>query len=210
MPDYYRHLVESSPDGILVLRNDRLVMANPAAALLCGAETAERMAGIAAARLFTPQTRPVVQACLDRLRAGGDAERVDASIATGTGETIVEIAAAPLPDGAIELVLRDVTGSRLAEARLRESEERLELAVAGAREGVWDLDLETRSVVYSTRWKQMLGYDDDEIEPNLSAFERLIHPDELARAEEAQQSVARGRSEEHTSELQSQSNLVCR
>ena len=141
MPDYYRHLVERSPDGILVLRNDRLVMANPAAARLCGAETAERMVGIAAARFFTPQTQPVVQACLDRLRAGGDAERVDASIATDTGERIVEIAAAPLPDGAIELVLRDVTGSRLAEARLRESEERLELAVAGAREGVWDLDL---------------------------------------------------------------------
>ena len=192
MPDYYRHLVERSPDGILVLRNDRLVMANPAAARLCGAETAERMAGIAATRCFTPQTQPVVQACLDRLRAGGAAERVEASIATDTGERIVEIAAAPLPDGAIELVLRDVTGSRLAEARLRESEERLELAVAGAREGVWDLDLETGGVVYSARWKQMLGYDDDEIEPKLSAFERLIHPDDLARAEEAQQSVASG------------------
>jgi PAS domain S-box-containing protein len=192
MSDQYRHLVESSPDGIVSLRNDRLVTANPAAARLCSVETAERIIGTAAVELFTPQTQPAVQACLVRLRAGGDAERVDASIATDTGETIVEIAAAPLPDGAIELVLRDVTGRRQAEARLRESEERLALAVAGAREGVWDLDLETDDVVYSPRWKQMLGYDDDEIEPKLSAFERLIHPDDLARAEEAQLSVARG------------------
>ena len=44
------------------------------------------------------------------------------------------------------------------EAALRESEERLTLAFAGAQEGVWDWNLETGAVVYSSRWKQMLGY----------------------------------------------------
>jgi PAS domain S-box-containing protein len=192
MSDQYRHLVECSPDGIVILRTDRLVKANAAAALLCSVETAERIIGTAAVELFTPQTQPAVQACLDRLRAGGSPECLDASIAADEGETVLEIAAAPLADGTIQLLLRDVTERRHAEGRLRESEERLALAVAGAREGGWDLDLETGSVVYSTRWKQMLGYDDGEIEPKLSAFERLIHPEDLARAEEAQQSVARG------------------
>ena len=84
MSDQYRHLVECAPDGILVLRNDRLVMANPAAARLCGAEPAERMVGTALPELFTPQTQAVVQACLDRLREGGSPECLDASIAMHT------------------------------------------------------------------------------------------------------------------------------
>ena len=75
---------------------------------------------------------------------------------------------------------------------LRESEERLTLAFEGAQEGVWDWNLETGAVVYSPRWKQMLGYDDDEIEPHVSAWERLLHPDDRPRASEVNESVARG------------------
>ena len=74
----------------------------------------------------------------------------------------------------------DLTERKRAEAALRESEERLTLAFAGAQEGVYDWNLETGAVVYSTQWKQMLGYEDHEIEPHISAFERLIHPDDLA------------------------------
>ena len=42
------------------------------------------------------------------------------------------------------------------------------LAFAGAQEGVWDWNLETGAVVYSPRWKQMLGYADDEIPPTVA------------------------------------------
>src|SRR6202008_4962586 len=62
----------------------------------------------------------------------------------------------------------------------------------GAQEGVWDWNLETDAVVYSRRWKQMLGYSDEEIEPHVSAWERLVHPDDRAAAERANESVAGG------------------
>ena len=86
----------------------------------------------------------------------------------------------------------DITERKRTEAALRESQERLTLAFAGAREGVWDWNIETNAVVYSPRWKQMLGYAEDEIEPHISAWERLVHPDDRPRADEANDSVARG------------------
>jgi PAS domain S-box-containing protein len=92
----------------------------------------------------------------------------------------------------IQLILQDVTSDRAAAQVLRDSEERLALAVAGAIEGVWDWNLETDAVVYSARWKQMLGYADEDIEPSLTAWERLVHPDDRARADRAHDSVARG------------------
>ncbi|MEO8554818.1 MAG: PAS domain-containing protein, partial [Kofleriaceae bacterium] len=86
----------------------------------------------------------------------------------------------------------DITERKRTEAALHESQERLTLAFAGAREGVWDWNIETNAVVYSPRWKQMLGYAEDEIEPHISAWERLVHPDDRRRADEANESVARG------------------
>ena len=61
---------------------------------------------------------------------------------------------------AIVLTMREISERKRADATLRESEERLTLAFAGAQEGVWDWNLVTGDVVYSPRWKQMLGYAD--------------------------------------------------
>src|SRR4029077_20641180 len=60
--------------------------------------------------------------------------------------------------------------------------------------GVWDWNLETGAVVDSSRWKQMLGYGDDEIEPHVGAWERLLHPDDKRRAQEVNDSVVNGAS----------------
>ena len=66
------------------------------------------------------------------------------------------------------------------------------LAFAGAQEGVWDWNLETGAVVYSPRWKQMLGYGDDEIPANVNAWEKLLHPDDRTRAEALNDAVSAG------------------
>jgi PAS domain S-box-containing protein len=193
MSDQYRRLVESAPDGILVGRHGRLVLANAAALGLCGVDTAEQILGTGIVDLFTPETRETVRAFLDRVRPNGERERIDARIArSATKATDVEISAAALEDGTVQLALRDVTARRRAEDSLRKSEERLALAVAGSREGVWDMNLETGDVVYSPRWKQMLGYEEDEIEPHVSAWERLVHPEDRRLAIEATNSLAHG------------------
>lgn len=66
-------------------------------------------------------------------------------------------------------------------AELRRSEERLRLALDGTGLGIWDWDITTGQVHFDDAWCRMLGFDPREIEPHVSSWERLVHPDELPR-----------------------------
>lgn len=68
------------------------------------------------------------------------------------------------------------------EEALRQSEERFALAILGTDAGIWDWNLLTNRVFYSSRWKDMLGYDDAEIGDDLSEWERRLHPEDRERA----------------------------
>jgi len=62
--------------------------------------------------------------------------------------------------------------------RLRESEERYALAVRGANDGLWDWDLASGEVYYSSRWLSMLGYGPAELGNGPSEWLDRIHPDD--------------------------------
>jgi len=75
---------------------------------------------------------------------------------------------------------------------LRASEQRFELAMQGANDGLWDWDLITNQVYYSPRWKEMLGYADDEIPNHYGEWRSRVHPDDLDRAEATIQTYLNG------------------
>ncbi|HEX2461833.1 MAG TPA: PAS domain-containing protein, partial [Vicinamibacterales bacterium] len=191
----YRRLVESSPDGIVVVEDGRIAYANRAAADLFGVAAAERLLGDSLFDYLEADCQTSVRKQLLSWQKGLPALLLDVKVVRPNGQLRdISMTGAPASeDGpSVQVILRDITERKDAERALRESEERLALAVAGGLEGVWDWNLETNAVVYSSRWKSMLGYSDDEIEPHVSAWERLVHPDDRSRADRAHESVAAG------------------
>lgn len=75
----------------------------------------------------------------------------------------------------------DITDRRRAEARLRESIERYELSVRGTNDGLWDWNIETGETFLSERWKEILGFADDELAASLDTVDDLVHPDDRDR-----------------------------
>ena len=65
--------------------------------------------------------------------------------------------------------------------KLRESEERWKFALEGAGDGVWDWNPQTDKASFSRRWKEMIGYAEDEFPDNGTAWAEHLHPDDRDR-----------------------------
>ena len=190
----YRRIVDRSPDGILVIREARVAFANPAAVHMLGASNADDLVGKSVVELFDPTSTTRIANAIRNVAAGLQTCTVEAQITIAGSPNDVEVTAVLLDidEQELQLAIRDISERRRAEALLRESEERLTLAFEGAQEGVWDWNFETGAVVYSPRWKRMLGYGEHEIEPHISAWERILHPDDMSRARHVHDAVLRG------------------
>ena len=82
------------------------------------------------------------------------------------------------------MVLFEIAHRERANERLEASEERFALAVRGANDGIWDWNLQTHEAYLSPRWKEIVGYRDDEL-PNIeSSFFDRIHPDDKPHVNE--------------------------
>jgi len=85
-----------------------------------------------------------------------------------------------LSDGKTQiLTIMDLTKIKQTEEENLYLAERIKLAFNGSRDGLWDLNLIDNSVYFSPRWKEMLGYDDDELENTFDNWQSRIHPDDI-------------------------------
>ncbi len=192
----YSQLVDLSPDGIFVSRNNSITFVNPAALRVLGATTPDQVIGQSPLRFFHPDRHTQIRERVRQLLMGKSVPAVEETLVRlDGGRRDVEVIGTLFEDSsdkAIQVIMRDITERKRTEHALRESEERLSLAFAGAQEGVWDWNLETGAVVYSAHWRKMLGYTENEIEPHVSAWERLLHPDDREVVREVVHGVLRG------------------
>lgn len=61
------------------------------------------------------------------------------------------------------------------------SEQRLNMAITAANDGLWDWNIPKNEAYYSPRWFSMLGYAPDEFPPTVETWEKLLHPNDGER-----------------------------
>ncbi len=89
---------------------------------------------------------------------------------------------------ALFVVAQDITQLKQVEQALRDSEKRFQLAVDGTAEGIWDWpDIQEDDKYWSPRFKELLGYQEEEIKASYSAFMDLLHPADIQGVAQALQ-----------------------
>ncbi len=76
---------------------------------------------------------------------------------------------------------------------LRDSEERLELALKGADLGLWDYNIQTGDMFMNERIAEMIGYSLKDCEPSITWWGLQIHPEDLQSVRRAFNAHVKGR-----------------
>jgi PAS domain S-box-containing protein len=77
--------------------------------------------------------------------------------------------------------ISDGLSSALYLRELGESETRLKQASASGKVGLWDWNLITNKVFFSSEWKRQIGYEDHEISDDFSEWQCRVHPEDLTQ-----------------------------
>lgn len=182
----YRILFINSPDAYLIIADGVFVDCNRATEVMLRADRTQ-IVGLPPEALspeFQPDGRKSSVAAeekiSDALRIGSNTfewvhRRLDGS------DFFAEVSIASMMlngKPALFTTWRDITMRKNAEDALMESAYRWKFAIEGSGDGVWDWNIQTGETKYSKRWKEMLGYAEDDILPDNQEWVDRLHPDD--------------------------------
>lgn len=120
----------------------------------------------------------------------GEVQTIEVSVPLPDKTLYFLAKANPIKDESGKVILNlttatDITERKLAEEKLRKSEERYSLVIDASEQGIWDWNVETNEVFYSEKWKKQIGYEDHELKNEFNTWVDHLHPDEREYCENA-------------------------
>lgn len=186
----YRFLVTSLSEGFFACdAQGLLTFANTAMARMCGTDDPERLVGRHIFEFVAPSHLAVVQSSFQQaLSQLTVPDSLELQLLKQDGQQYwaeVKPTVVAREQGlfAIQGLVMDITQRRQAAEALRQSEERLHLALQATRDAIWDWDLVAGALYYSPRWFMMVGYKSEELQIDPDLWRRLLHSDDLERAD---------------------------
>ncbi len=178
-------IVESSEDAIISKDLEGVVTSWNVGAETIFGYTAVEIVGQSGKKLIPADYRDEENEILSKIQRGERIEHYDTKRLKKDGTLIdVSMSVCPIKDetgniiGASKIA-RNIADRKQAEAALRQSEERWELAVRGNNDGIWDWNVQTNEVFFSSRSKEILGYEEKEIQNTVDEWRNRVHPDDL-------------------------------
>lgn len=189
-----QQIADTNPDLLYLydLKEQRNVYVNRQSAEVLGytQEAIESMKISVLQNLIHPDDLARLPAYLERLTASEDGEAIEFEyrLRQANGEwrwlrsrdTIFTRDANGLPLQILGTT-RNITKHKKSEAALRESEERLRLAVEGAALGTWHYDIPSGRILCSERCKAIFGLVADKSDLNYNFFKNCLHPEDRQR-----------------------------
>jgi diguanylate cyclase (GGDEF)-like protein/PAS domain S-box-containing protein len=207
---HFRLVVERMVDVVLLLDRDGTIQyASPSLATAIG-QRPEDVTDRSLVEQLHPDDASVFRAGMTRaFERPGESNPCELRLRGRDGEwlpfeALVNRMIDPVGRQLIVVVARSSAERKRAERALRESEERHALAFHGSGDGLWDWDLENDRVFYSSRWKAMGGYSEDEIGDHSHEWLGRVHAEDLEHVKAGLGNHAEGRSERFQAEYRFQ------
>jgi PAS domain S-box-containing protein len=185
----YRRLFEAAHDGILIVDPEtrQIVDANPFMADFLG-YTHEEFLGKELFEIGLLKDADASRAAFQELQVNGYIRYEDLPLKTKDGRRVdVEFVSNIYQEGdhqVIQCNIRDISARKLADAALRESEERFKLFARAVTDVIRDWDLVTDRLWWSDGFLSAFGYVAGEIAPGIESWSTRIHADERKRVVE--------------------------
>ncbi|HII05958.1 MAG TPA: PAS domain S-box protein [Methanotrichaceae archaeon] len=184
----YRALVENVDGVIYVVEpQGKITYISPAVERIFG-YAVEEILGQNVSRFLHPGDRNFFNA---RLKCALDGRSIPSELRFIDKSGLVRFVRAygrPIVEGGrlkgLNGIMVDITEQRAVEEALKESEERLNLAIEGADLGIWNWDMLTDEVTHNDRYTEMAGLRPGE-KSDMMAWKRSIHPEDLTIVEAA-------------------------
>lgn len=143
------------------------------------------------AQVFTPESWNTIQEAIENSLRTGEPYEHELQYKCRSGRMRWMLArgeALTAEDGAVEGLCGtavDVTQLKATQWELEKSRERLSLATAAARFGVWDIDLSNGKLVWDAMMHVLYGTDPEEFRGQFEDWSERVHPKDLPAAEKA-------------------------
>ncbi|MFC6758055.1 MULTISPECIES: PAS domain S-box protein [Haloarcula] len=195
--DRLRQIIDLLPQLVFAKnRDNEYILANQATADANGLPVAEIEGATDSDLVSSPAEARQFQADDIAVIESGERKEIAAepmTVATGETRTFktTKIPYDPVgnSDEAVLGIATDITAAKERERELEETTQRLTVALAGTNAGVWELNLDTKSVVYTDSMKQLFGLASGATESTFAEFIDLVHEDDRATVRDSLQQI---------------------
>jgi PAS domain S-box-containing protein len=182
----YADFFDSTPDGIIVIDTDALILfSNPRAQAITG-RSEEELSGCALTALVDPRDRARVDGIRDGFARGAFPHMVDVAIrrpaARAYERRILNVSFSAVlreESGATLVSFRDVTDDRATAAELTQTKEFLERVIDSSADAIVSADTEGTIRLFNRAAERICGYEAKDVVGHMSALE--LYPEGTAR-----------------------------